>query len=223
MTSTTTDNKVSAQDALAAAEARYRSAQAAADAAHAVASRQALDDAETAAARAIADAVTGTGDRATADAARELVEKLRRDHEWAAVELAAAERATGRAYDDMVRARRGVIAEEYLAAHKVHNDPKARLNQLLEQIPALVAEAIPLVAARNELHRRLGQELWHMPQAERPTIPPGQPLTAPEESYVPNIVVEVPRGAVATAIEAGVAQARVEAAERQRAAAYGEG
>ena len=221
MTSTT-DNKVSAAQALSAAEARYRSTQAAADAAHAAASRQALDAAEHAAVQAIADAVSGTGDRATADAARARVEQLRRDHEWAQVELQAAERATGRAYDDIVRARRGVIAEEYLAAHKVHNDPKARLNQLLEQIPALVAEAIPLVAARNELHRRLGQELWHMPQAERPTIPPGQPLTAPEESYALNMV-EVPRGAVADAIEAGVAQARLEAAERQRAAANGEG
>ena len=219
MTSTT---ELTVQEALAAAEAAYKSAQDAYGVAYATSSRQALDAAETAAAQAIADAVTGTGDRATADAARERVEKLRKDHEWAAVELAAAERALGRAYDDIVRARRGVIAEEYLAAHKVHNDPKARLNQLLEQIPALVAEAIPLVAARNELHRRLGQELWHMPQAERPTIPPGQPLTAPEESYALNIAVEVPRGAVADAIAAGVAQARGDAAERQRAAAAGE-
>jgi hypothetical protein len=222
MTTTAPDKEVSPQDALAAAEARYRSTQAAADVAHAAASRQALDDAETAAAQAIAAAMTGEGDRATADAARERVEKLRRDHEWAQVELQAAETAMSRAYDDIVSARRGVIAEEYLAAHKVHNDPKARLNQLLEQIPALVAEAIPLVAARNELHRRLGQEFWHMPHDERPTIPPGQPLTAPEESYALN-TVEVPRGAVADAIEAGVAQARVEAAERQRAAAHGEG
>ena len=38
----------------------------------------------------------------------------------------------------------------------------------------------------------------------------------------PNVMVEVPRGAVADAIAAGVAQARVAAAERQRAAAYGE-
>ena len=135
---TTTDNKVSAAQALSAAEARYRSTQAAADAAHAAASRQALDDAETAAVQAIADAVSGTGDRATADAARARVEQLRRDHEWAQVELQAAERATGLAYDDVVRARRGVTAEEYLAAHAAHNDKSTRVNQLLEQLPALL-------------------------------------------------------------------------------------
>ena len=211
------------QEALAAAEATYKSAQDAYDVAHAKASRQALDAAETAAAQAIADAVTGTGDRATVDAARERVEKLRRDHEWAAVELAAAERATGRAYDDVVRARRGVIAEEYLAAHKVHNDPKTRVNVLLAQLPDLIAELIPLVAARNELHRRLGQELHHMPYDEWPKLPAGEPLTAPDVNATPNMMVEVPRGAVAAAIEAGIAKARVEAAERQRAAAYGEG
>ena len=123
MTNTTTD-KVSPQDALAAAENVYKSTQAAADAALAAASRQALDDAEAAAVQAIADAVTGEGDRATADAARARVEKLRRDHEWAQVELQAAETAMSRAYDDMVRARRGVVAEEIVAAHKVHNDPR---------------------------------------------------------------------------------------------------
>ena len=80
----------------------------------------------------------------------------------------------------MVRARRGVIAEEYLAAHKTHNDKSTRVNQLLAQLPDLIAEVIPLVAARNELHRRLGQELWQMPHEERPTIPQGQPLTAPD-------------------------------------------
>ena len=221
MTATTTD-KVSAQEALAAAESAYKSAQDAYGVAYATSSRQALDAAETAAAQAIADAISGTGDRATADAARERVEKLRRDHEWSAVELAAAERATGRAYDDVVRARRGVVAEQYIAAHAAHNDKSTRVNQILAQLPDLIAEVIPLVAARNELHRRLGQELSAMPHEERPALPPGQPLTAPEESYVPNIVVEVPRGAVATAIEAGVAQARADAAERQRAAAHGE-
>ena len=150
MTNTTTD-KVSPQDTLAAAQNVYKSTQAAADAALAAASRRELDDAEAAAVQAIADAVTGEGDRATADAARERVEQLRRDHEWAQVELQAAEQAMGRAYDDVVRARRGVIAEEYLAAHAAHNDKSTRVNQLLEQLPALLAELIPLVAARNEL------------------------------------------------------------------------
>jgi len=220
MTATTTDKEVSRQ--LAAAEAAYKSAQDAYGVAYATSSRQALDAAETAAAQAISDAISGTGDRATADAARERVEKLRRDHEWAQVELQAAETAMSRAYDEIVRARRGVVADEIKAAHAAHNDKSTRLNQILAQLPDLIAEVIPLVAARNQLHRRLGQELSQMPHEERPALPPGQPLTAPEESYVPNIVVEVPRGAVATAIEAGVAQARVAAAERQRAAAYGE-
>ena len=220
MTSTT-DNKVSAEEALASVENVYKSTKAAADAALAAASRRELDDAEAAAVQAIADAVTGEGDRATADAARERVEKLRRDHEWAQVELQAAETATCRAYDDMVRARRGVIAEEYLEAHKTHNDKATKVNKLLAQLPALLAELIPLIAERDQLHRRLDQELRHFPHDERPTIPPGQPITAPEESYALNMV-EVPRGAVADAIAAGVAQARVASAERQRAAAYGE-
>jgi hypothetical protein len=217
-----TTTEPTAQEALAAAEATYRSTQDAYDAAYATSSRQALDAAETAAAQAIADAISGTGDRATADAARERVEKLRRDHEWSAVELAAAEQAMGRAYDEMVRARRGVVAQDYLAAHAAHNNAKSRVNVLLAQLPALIAELIPLVAARNELHRRLGQEFFHMPHEERPTIPQGQGLTAPPADAMPLVMVQVPRGAVADAIEAGVAKARVDAAERQRAAAHGE-
>ena len=221
MTNTTTD-KVSPQDTLAAAENVYKSTQAAADAALAAASRRELDDAEAAAVQAIADAVTGEGDRATADAARARVEQLRRDHEWAQVELQAAETAMSRAYDDMVRARRGVVAEEIVKAHQIHNSPRTRVNQLLEQLPALLAELIPLIAERDVLHRRLGQELHHMPYDEWPNLPASEPITAPDPSASPNVMVEVPRGAVADAVAAGVAQARVAAAERQRAAAYGE-
>jgi hypothetical protein len=211
MTTAAPDKEISPQDALAAANAAYRSTQNAVDVARAAASRQELDDAETQAAQAIADAVSGTGDRATADAARERVEKLRRDHEWAAVELQAAEQAMSRAADDAARANRGVVAEEYLGAHTVHNNPKTRVNVLLAQLPELLTELIPLVEVRNQLHRRLDQEFWQMPHDERPTIPPGQPITAPEESYALNIAVEVPRGAVADAIEAGIAAAQVAA------------
>ena len=177
MTSTT-DNKVSAAQALSAAEARYRSTQAAADAAHAAASRQALDAAEHAAVQAIADAVSGTGDRATADAARARVEQLRRDHEWAQVELQAAERATGLAYDDVVRARRGVTAEEYLAAHAAHNNKSTRVNKLQAELPSLIAEFIELVEARDAQHARLAQEFQHFTEDERANIniPAGQPV-----------------------------------------------
>jgi len=202
MTSTTTD-KVSPQDALAAAQATYRSTQDAVDAARAAASRQAVDDAEATAAQAIAAAITGEGDRATVDAARERVEKLRRDHEWAAVELAAAERATGHAYDDVVRARRGVIAQEYLAAHKVHNDPKARVNVLQAELPGLVAEFVELAEARDALHARLAQELQHLTADERAAvnIPAGQPVvgvgqTGPRPVFVHSpALVEVLREA----------------------------
>jgi len=198
----------SAQEALTAAEVTYRATQDAVDAARAAASRQALTDAETEAAEAIAAAVTGEGDRATADGARERVERLRRDHEWAAVELSAAEQAMSRAADDTARANRAVIAQEYLAAHAVHNNPKTRVNQLLEQLPALLVEIIPLVEARNELHRRLGQEFSHLPIDERPTLPPGQPLAAPDAGATPTVMVQVPRGAIAAAVEAGIAAAR---------------
>jgi len=221
MTNTTTD-KVSPQDTLAAAENVYKSTQGAADAALAAASRRKLDDAEAAAVQAIADAVTGEGDRATADAARARVEQLRRDHEWAQVELQAAEAATSRAYDQIVRARRGVVAEEIVAAHRIHNDKSTRLNKLLTQLPELLSELIPLIAERDASHRRLGQELHAMPYDEWPNLPAGEPITAPDPSASPNVMVEVPRGAIADAIAAGVAQARVAAAERQRAAAYGE-
>jgi hypothetical protein len=215
MTATTTETgttkaeaKPSAQEALAAAEVTYRATQDATDAARAAASRQTLTDAETEAAEAIAAAVTGEGDRATADAARERVERLRRDHEWAAVELSAAERAMSRAADGAARAHRGVIAEEYLSAHKTHNDKVTRVNQLLAQLPELLAELVPLVAARNQLHRRLAQELSHFPLDERPAIPAGQPLTAPDAGATPTVMVQVPRGAIADAVEAGLAPAR---------------
>ena len=59
------------------------------------------------------------------------------------------------AADDAARAHRGVVVEEYLAAHAEHNNAKARTNMLLAQLPALLAELIPLVEARDVLHRRL--------------------------------------------------------------------
>jgi murein L,D-transpeptidase YcbB/YkuD len=194
MTTTTTGKGVSPQDALAAAEAAYKSAQDAYGVAHATSSRQALDDAEAAAAQAIADAVTGTGDRATADAARERVEKLRRDHEWAAVELQAAERAMGRAHDAIVRARRGVIAEEYLAAHKTHNDPKARVNVLQAELPGLVAEFVELAEARDALHARLAQEFQHLTADERAAvnIPTGQPVVGVGQTGPRPVFVRTP-------------------------------
>ena len=148
MTNTTPD-KVSPQDALAAAENVYNSTQAAADAALAAASRRELDDAEAAAVQAIADAVTGEGDRATADAARARVEQLRRDHEWAQVELQAAETAMGRAYEDIVRARRGVIAEEIVGRTGFTTARATTVNQLLAQLPDLLSELIPLIAERD--------------------------------------------------------------------------
>ena len=193
MTSTTTD-KVSPQDTLAAAENVYKSTQAAADAALAAASRRELDDAEAAAVQAIADAVSGTGDRATADAARERVEKLRRDHEWAQVELQAAERATGLAYDEVVTARRGVIAEEYLAAHAEHNNPKTRVNKLQAELPSLIAEFIELVEARDAQHARLAQEFQHFTEDERANIniPAGQPVVGRGQTGTQPVYVRTP-------------------------------
>jgi len=184
MTTTTTDKEVSPQDVLDAAEATYRSTQDAVARAHGAASRQALDDAETAAAQAISAAITGEGDRTSVDAARERVEKLRRDHEWAAVELQAAERATGRAYDDVVRARRGVIAEEYIEAHRQHSDPSERVNVLEAELPGLIAEFLQLAGARQALHRRLAQELGSFPADERNLIkiPPGRPISGIDQS-----------------------------------------
>ena len=82
------------------------------------------------------------------------------------------------------------------------------MNVLLAQLPDLLAELVPLVADRDELHRRLNQELRHFPLDERPTIPPGHPLTAVDASGAPNITVQVPRGAIAAAIEAGIAAVR---------------
>ena len=184
MTTTAPDKEVSPQDALAAAEATYKSAQDAYGVAYATSSRQALDDAESYAAKAIAAAMTGDGDRATVDAARERVEKLRRDHEWAAVELQAAERATGSAYDDVVRARRGVIAEEYIEAHRQHSDPSERVNVLEAELPGLIAEFLQLAGARQALHRRLAQELGSFPAEERNLIkiPPGRPISGLDQS-----------------------------------------
>src|SRR5258705_13727210 len=152
MASSTTDKEVSPRDALAAAEATYRSTQDAIDRARAAASRQELDAAEAAAAQAIAAAVTGEGDRATVDAARERVEKLRRDHQWSQIELQAAETAMSRAADAAAHAHRGVVAEEIVEAHQIHNNPKTRVNKLLAQMTASLSELIPLLAARADLH-----------------------------------------------------------------------
>jgi hypothetical protein len=203
-----TDKEGSPRDALDAAEAAYRSTQDAVDAARAAASRQELDAAEAAAAKAIADAVTGEGDRATATAARERVEQLRRDHEWSQVELQAAEVAMSRAADAAARANRAVIAQEYLAAHAVHNNPKTRVNVLLEQLTATMAELVPLVDARDQLHYRLAQECGLFPADEKLQIPVGRPITASPHRGAPDTVVHVPPGDVAEAIEAGVAAAR---------------
>ena len=61
-----------------------------------------------------------------------------------------------------------------------------------------------------------------MPHDEWPRSPPASPSQRRTRVLRLNVMVEVPRGAVADAVAAGVAQARVAAAERQRAAAYGE-
>jgi hypothetical protein len=119
--------------------------------------------------------------------------------------------------NDAARAQRAVTAQEWLAAHKEHNNPRARVNVLLTQLTDTLAELVPLVAARDRLHRRLDQERRHFPADERFTIPPGQPLTAPDAGAQPNIKMEVPRGAVAEAIEAGIRAAHDAAAKAQAA------
>jgi hypothetical protein len=194
MTTTATPDKVSPQAMLAAAEATYRSTQDAYDAARIAASRQELDAAETAATRAIAAAVTGEGDRATADAARERVEKLRRDHEWAGVELAAAEQAMSRAADNAARAQRGVVAQEYLAAHAAHNDKSTRVNKLQAELPSLIAEFIELVEARDAQHARLAQEFQHFTEDERANIniPAGQPVVGRGQTGALPVYVRTP-------------------------------
>jgi hypothetical protein len=205
---TKAEAKPSAQEALAAAGATYKATQDAVDTARAAASRQALDDAEHAAARAIAAAVSGEGDRATANAARERVEQLRRDLEWAGVELQAAEQAMSRAADDAARANRAVIAQEYLAAHKTHNDPSTRVNLLLDQLTEIVSELVPLVDARDQLHYRIAQEYGLFPADEKLQIPVGRPITASPHRGAPDTPVHVPPGAIAQAIVAGIAAAR---------------
>lgn len=60
-----------------------------------------------------------------------------------------------------------MIAQEYLAAHKEHNDPATRVNVLLSQLTDIVAELVPLVDARDQLHRRLAQEYWLLPADEK--------------------------------------------------------
>ena len=131
---------------------------------------------------------------ATADAARARVEQLRRDHEWAQVELQAAERATGLAYDDVVRARRGVTAEEYLAAHAAHNDKSTRVNKLQAELPSLIAEFIELVEARDAQHARLAQEFQHFTEDERANIniPAGQPVVGRGQTGTQPVYVRTP-------------------------------
>jgi hypothetical protein len=79
----------------------------------------------------------------------------------------AAELATSPCADEAARAHRAVIAQEYLAAHKEHNDPATRVNVLLSQLTDIVAELVPLVDARDQLHRRLAQEYWLLPADEK--------------------------------------------------------
>jgi hypothetical protein len=78
------------------------------------------------------------------------------------------------------RAHRGVIAEEYLAAHNKHNDPNTRVKVLLAELTATLAELVPLVDARDQLYHRLAQEYELFPAVEKNLeIPRGRPITAP--------------------------------------------
>ena len=170
-----------AHDKLATAEAKFQTAANATDDARTgiTASREALAQAEREAVEAMS-AATIDGDtpaaRTRVEKARQKVEKARADIDWATLQLNAAENAYARTHDDVTRAQRVVIAEEYIAEHQAFNDPNLRETVLLKQVTDTIAELLPLVKQRQDWHDRLASEVNHFHPEERPTVPAGRPI-----------------------------------------------
>ena len=198
-TNTPTDATPSAREALAAASQATSAAGAAMEAAgeNVTAAEQSAADLEAA-------FVAGDTNITT-----ERIQKAHNDIEAAHLKRKAAEAAFGRACDAEVRAHRAVVAEEYLAEHKAFNDEHSRENVLTAQLTDTVAELIGLIDARQELHNRLAGEYQSWPADERQKlrIPPGRPITTYVRDGLGVWEVQVPRGDVAEAVQAGIALA----------------
>jgi hypothetical protein len=215
MTSTTT---TTAHDALAAAA----KATAAADAAMTTArenvtsSTQKLTDLEAA---LVAGDATSKADFAKA---RSAIEQARADVEWSQLQHQAAEAAHSRAADEEASAHRAVTADEYLEEWLSYNDPKRREHVLLAQLQAIVAELIPAIDARQQLHDRLAHEFDSFPPDEklelqkrlsheaqsRDSETPLRPIiTHGQRAYGRWTVTDVPKAEIAEAVKAGIAAA----------------
>ncbi len=166
---------------LSAAEKAYEAATAATAAAGAAlgpaneklaAAKKALEDAQDEALKAI------TEKSADPVAAKERFQKARKavgdredDVDWALFELQAFEVADEQAHAAEQVARRAFIIEQIQTASREYNDPASRENVLISQLTATIAELLPLIADREELHRRLsGEALYDLSAEEKAKI-----------------------------------------------------
>jgi hypothetical protein len=161
------------------------------------------------------------------EAARDRIEKSRTaikeaqdGVQWAVLELHAAEAVHEEAHQAEQAARRAVTVAEYQAAHKEWNDPDSREEKLLAQLSDTVAELIPLIIDRKDLHDRLTQEWQHLPADERPQLKTGRPITTSPSRFTGEHIADI-TPEVAVAIKAGSAAALAELTERARARRHG--
>jgi hypothetical protein len=193
------------------------------------AARKALADAQDEALRAI------TEKSADPAAAKERLQKARQaikdredDLDWALLELQSFEVADQQAHDAEQVARRAVIIERIQVASREYNDPASRENVLLGLLKDTLAELIPIIADREELHRRLTNELPYLSPQEKAqlagtTLQTGRPVeyARPTLTVPGQPLITLDSDALTDALTAGIQAAGAAQAERERARRHG--
>jgi hypothetical protein len=193
------------------------------------AAKQALADAQEEALKAIteksADPVAG---KERFQQARKAVSDREDDVDWAIFEIQAFEVAERQANDAEQVAHRAVIIEQCQAASRDYNDPASRENILLSLFKDTVAELIPIIADREELHLRLSNELGNPSPEERTqlgglTLRPGRrPDYAKPTLMVPGQpIITLESQDLIDALTAGIDAAAAAQAGRARAQRVG--
>ncbi|MCV7101539.1 hypothetical protein [Mycobacterium palustre] len=166
-----------AADALAAANAAVPTAQ------------QALAAAEAKVQELLVQASLGAPgvDMTSIGKARAQAEQAKSDVEWAALKSQAAQAAYQRAEELEHAANRACVRDEYLAEIKRWNSADERESVLLRQLEDVVAEFVPLMAARKSLHARLGAAVDHFPPDELAELRSAEAEAVPEPLRGPRL------------------------------------
>ena len=189
------------------------------------AAKKALEDAQDEALRAITEkSADPVAAKERFKRARQAVKDREDDLDDALFELQAVEVGDRQAHEAEQVARRTLVIKQIQVASLEYNDPASRENVLLGLLKDTVAELIPLTADREELHRRLGNEMPYLSPEEKAqiaglTLSPGRPSEYAKPTLMvpgqPTITLE--SADLIDALLAGINAAAAAQAERERA------